>query len=66
LALGVEKLKHTGFPGPGTGWGTSPVLEARRTAPRSFSMIATQYFYKYGLSPAEVKRIIGRIAVQDH
>jgi len=66
LALGVDKLKDTGFPGLGTGQGASQVLEARRTAPRSFSMIATQYLYKYGLSPAEVKRIIGRIAVQDH
>ena len=30
LALGVEKLKDTGFLGLGTGRGMSPVLEARR------------------------------------
>lgn len=66
LALGVEKLKDTGFPGLGTGRGMSPVLEARRTAPGSFGMIATRYFHEYGLSPEEGKRILGRIAVKNH
>ena len=33
MALGVEKLKDTGYPGLGTGRGMSPVLEARRTSP---------------------------------
>jgi len=66
LALGVEKLKDTGFPGLGAGRGMSPVLEARRTAPGSFGMIATRYFYAYGLSPQEGKRVIGKIAVKNH
>jgi len=66
LALGVEKLKDTGFPGLGTGRGMSTVLEARRTAPGSFGMIATRYFYAYGLSPEEGKRTIGKIAVKNH
>lgn len=66
LALGVEKLKDTGFPGLGTGRGMSPVLEARRTAPGSFGMIATRYFYTYGLSPEDGKRAIARIAVKNH
>lgn len=66
LALGAEKLKDTGFPGLGTGRGMSPVLEARRTAPGSFGMLATRYFYTYGLSPEEGKRTIGKIAVKNH
>lgn len=66
LALGAEKLKDTGFPGLGTGRGMSPVLEARRTAPGSFGMLATRYFYAYGLSPEEGKRTIGKIAVKNH
>ncbi|OIP27882.1 MAG: acetyl-CoA acetyltransferase, partial [Dehalococcoidia bacterium CG2_30_46_9] len=66
LALGAEKLKDTGFPGLGTGRGMSPVLEARRTAPGSFAMVATRYFYTYGLSPEEGKRTIGKIAVKSH
>ncbi len=66
LALGVEKLKDTGFPGLGTGRGMSPVLEARRTAPGSFGMIATRYFHTHGLSPEEGKRLIARVAVKNH
>ena len=44
MAIGVEKLKDTGYPGLGTGRGMSPVYEARRTAPGSFALIATRYF----------------------
>ena len=66
LAIGVEKLKDTGFPGLGTGRGMSPVLEARRTAPGSFGLVATRYFYTYGLSPEEGKKTIGKIAVKNH
>lgn len=66
LALGVEKLKDTGFPGLGTGRGMGPVLEARRTSPGTFALIATRYFYTYGLSPEEGKATIGKIAVKNH
>jgi acetyl-CoA C-acetyltransferase len=66
LALGVEKLKDTGFPGLGTGRGMGPVLEARRTSPGSFALIATRYFHTYGLSPEEGKSAIGKIAVKNH
>ncbi|MBW1817582.1 MAG: acetyl-CoA acetyltransferase [Deltaproteobacteria bacterium] len=66
LALGVEKLKDTGFAGLGTGRGMSPVLEARRTSPGSFGMIATRYFEQHGLSIEEGKALIGKIAVKNH
>lgn len=66
MAVGAEKLKDTGYPGLGAGRGTSPVLEARRTAPGSFAMIATRYFYDYGLSYEEGKKLIGKIAVKNH
>jgi acetyl-CoA C-acetyltransferase len=66
LALGVEKLKDTGFPGLGTGRGMSPVLEARRTSPGSFGMIATRYFEQYHMTPEEGKAMIGKIAVKNH
>ena len=66
LALGFEKLKDTGFPGLGVGRGMHPVLEMRRTAPGSFALIATRYFYTYGLSPDEGKRILAKIAVKNH
>ena len=66
LALGVEKLKDTGFPGLGTGRGLSPVLEARRTSPGSFGMIATRYFEQHRMTPEEGKAMIGKIAVKNH
>lgn len=66
MALGVEKLKDTGYAGLGTGRGMSPVLEARRTAPGSFGLIAKRYFEKYGLSNEEGKELIGKIAVKNH
>ncbi len=66
LALGVEKLKDTGFPGLGTGRGMYPVYEARRTAPGSFALMANRYFHEYGISPEEGKRILAKIAVKNH
>jgi acetyl-CoA C-acetyltransferase len=66
MAIGVEKLKDTGYPGLGTGRGMSPVYEARRTAPGSFGLIATRYFEKYGLSVQEGRETIGKIAVKNH
>lgn len=66
MALGVEKLKDTGYPGLGTGRGMSPVYEARRTAPGSFAQIASRYFEEYGLSYEDGKKTIGKIAVKNH
>jgi acetyl-CoA C-acetyltransferase len=66
MALGVEKLKDTGFPGLGAGRGMNPVTEARRTAPGSFALIATRYFEQYGLSYEEGRRTLARIAVKNH
>ncbi len=66
MALGVEKLKDTGYPGLGAGRGMSPVYEARRTAPGSFSLIATRYFHEYGLTAEEGKETIAKIAVKNH
>lgn len=66
MAIGVEKLKDTGFPGLGTGRGMTPVLEARRTSPGSFGLIGKRYFETYGLSDKEGKETIAKIAVKNH
>ncbi|WP_316860204.1 acetyl-CoA acetyltransferase [uncultured Cohaesibacter sp.] len=66
MAIGVEKLKDTGFGGLGTGRGLSTVREARRTAPGSFALGAAQYFEKYGLSYDEGRRMLASIAVKNH
>ena len=70
LAVGVEKLKDSGYTG-------LPDFELLRrqsntyrtrtySPPGHFAMMATKYFDRYGLSPEEGKRVIGQIAVKNH
>jgi acetyl-CoA C-acetyltransferase len=66
LVLGFEKLKDTGVGGLGVGRGMHPTLEMRRTAPGTFSLIATRYFHVNGLSMEKGKEVIGKIAVKNH
>ncbi len=66
LAIGVEKLKDTGFGGLPVGRGRHPVLEVWRTGPGTFAFIATRYFHTFGLSREKGKEIIGKIAVKNH
>ena len=66
MAVGVEKLKDSGFSGlvmsdpPNDG--TSPSV----TAPASFSLLAPAYAKKYGLSEEEMKEVLTRIAWKNH
>jgi len=70
LALGIEKLKHTGW----MGLGDVPFPSTSRgiigsqgfSGPSAFALLATAYFAKYGLSPQEGKRMIGMISVKSH
>ncbi len=65
LALGVEKLKDTGYgglPAGGGGVGVGP----NATAPGMFAMMATRYFAKYGLSPEDGKRTLAHISSKSH
>ncbi len=66
LAIGVEKLKDTGFPGLGAGRGMHPVYEARRTSPGSFGLIATRYFEEFNLTPEEGKMALAKLEVKNH
>ena len=60
LALGVEKVKDTGFGGLGTGRGMSSVYEARRSSPGSFCHDRHALFSQtYGIDPEEGKKILG-------
>lgn len=72
LALGVEKLKDTGYVGlpefthtiaRGT---RGRIIEANQTAPGMFAMMATRYFARYNLKPEEGKRILALISVKSH
>ena len=70
LALGVEKLKDTGYGGlPDFGklMGTeSRVTSPNMTAPGGFAMMATKYFDRYGLSPEEGKRALAHVSSKSH
>ena len=71
LALGVEKLKDTGFSGlpqdynqPGQITKTWRQQSAVPVA--NFAMMATRYFSTYGLSHDEGKMLLGKIAIKNH
>ena len=66
MAIGVEKLKDSGFMGLVTGAGPGDGSEATTTAPASFSMLAPAYFKKYGLDPEKGKEVISMIAQKNH
>jgi acetyl-CoA C-acetyltransferase len=68
LALGVEKLKDTGFMGlpqtrPNATWS---YRLSSMTAPAGFALMATRYFAKNGLSYEEGKKLLAQIAVKNH
>ena len=70
LALGVEKLKDTGYGGL-PDFGKLMGVEKRfispnMTAPGGFAMMATKYFNRYGLSPEEGKRALAHVSSKSH
>ena len=70
LALGVEKLKDTGYgglPDMASQMGTkNRFIMPNVTAPGCFGMMATAYFEKYGLDPKEGKEILAMISAKSH
>jgi acetyl-CoA C-acetyltransferase len=66
MAIGVEKLKDSGYSGLVSGTipndGTLPTL----TAPASFSLLAPAYAKKYGVDEEEMKDVLTRIAWKNH
>jgi acetyl-CoA C-acetyltransferase len=68
MAIGVEKLKDSGFSGLA---GSSPPGagddgRGDTTAPGNFSLLAGAYAEKYGVDPAEMKDVLTRIAWKNH
>lgn len=67
LAIGVEKLKDTGWSGLGTeGTNPSHSLDLNSSAPSNFALLATTYFSRYGLTFEEGKHMIGRVSWKSH
>jgi len=66
MAIGVEKLKDSGFSGltgsrpPGDG------TESSMTAPATFSLLAPAYAKKYGVDEEQLKQVLARIAFKNH
>lgn len=68
LALGVEKLKDTGYGGlPVATVGTYiPQWYPNAVAPANFAQLATAYRVKNGMDPALLKRAIAHVSVKSH
>lgn len=69
LAVGFEKLKDIGYPGLHPGKLSDkfhPIYPAGGTGPGRYALAATRYFQRYGLSPEEGKRTLGKISVKSH
>jgi len=65
LAIGYEKLKDEGVGGlPGMENRTNTHYQS--SMPGVFAMMATRYFHRYGLSPEEGKKMLGKISVKSH
>ena len=66
MAIGVEKLKDSGFSGlPGSG-SVGDGTRAPLTAPATFSLLAPAYGKKYGVDDPTLKEAMTRIAWKNH
>ncbi len=66
MAIGVEKLKDSGYSGLVGNAPPNDGTEGSMTAPASFSLLAPAYFKKYGLDPDKGKDVLTRIAWKNH
>src|SRR5436190_3506492 len=66
MAVGVEKVKDSGYQGLNTfpipGDGTARTV----TAAAMFSMVVPAYAAKYGVAPEEMRTVLARIASKNH
>ena len=68
LAMGVEKLKDTGYGGlPQRNRGSvNDMLWANTSAPGSFAQLATAYTAKFGVDAKDLKRAMAHISIKSH
>jgi len=66
MAIGVEKLKDSGYSGLVSGSVPGDGSAPTTTAPAAFSMLAPAYFKKYGLDAETGKEVISKIAQKNH
>ena len=69
FALGVEKLKDTGYGGlpGGAGMGTTAfMIGPNRTAPGAFAQLATAYSARWGIPMDKIKPAMAHISAKSH
>jgi acetyl-CoA C-acetyltransferase len=68
LAVGVEKLKDTGYGGlPQRGRGSvNDLFWANASAPGSFAQLATAYSAKHNIPAEDLKRAMAHVSVKSH
>ena len=66
MAIGVEKLKDSGFSGLTGNAPPNDGTDTGITAPANFSLLAPAYAKKYGVEMDQLKDVISRIAWKNH
>ena len=66
LAVGVEKLKDSGFSGLAVPEAPGSDVAPPTPPPSQFAMAATRYFHQYGIPYDEGKRTLAEIAAKNH
>jgi len=66
MAIGVEKLKDSGYSGLVTAAPPSDGTDSTLTAPATFSLLAPSYAHKNGLDDDQMKDVLTRIAWKNH
>lgn len=66
MAVGVEKLKDSGYSGLTAAGPETDGTTTEMTAPAMFSLLAPAYANKYGVSEKDMKEVLSRIAWKNH
>src|SRR5438132_4422641 len=66
MAVGVEKLKDTGFSGLTVALPPSDGTNTTLSAPALFSLLVPAYSNRYGVAPEQVKEVLTHIAWKNH
>ncbi len=66
MAIGVEKLKDSGYSGLAISSPPDDGTKSGMTAPAMFSLLAPAYAKKFGVDEGELKEVLARIAWKNH
>ena len=66
MAIGVEKLKDSGYSGLVVPQAPDDGTLSNLTAPAMFSLLAPSYCAQYGVSESELKDVLSRVAWKNH